>query len=73
MDAKELALKLDKMTRKALDGEKSNAIRLFGIRYSNELKNVSLKEVAILCTEQKDSCSTEISKGMTLAKYVKER
>ena len=72
MNERELALRLDEMTRQALNGEKSNAIRLFGIRYSRELKNVSLKKVAELSMEQKNSCSTEISKGITLAKYVKE-
>ena len=73
MNARELALKLDDMTRQSLEGEKSNAIRLFGIRYSHELKEVSLKEVAELSIEQKNSCSTEISKGIILAKYVKEK
>lgn len=50
-------------------GEKKTTIHLFGIKFSSELENHSVKEIAESATGRV-SYQTEISVGMRLAKHV---
>ena len=52
-------------------GEKASMVHLFGIKYSEEIKEckVSTKEIA-KAADINESYGTEISKGVKLAYYV---
>ncbi len=68
----DLASELKKMYNNAPKGDKTTMIRLFGIKYSEDLKNCtcSMSEIAEL-SEIGVNYHAEISKGIKLAKYVK--
>ncbi len=71
MTKSELAQKLNKMYYSAPKGEKVSLIHLFGIKYSEEIKenNYSAKDIA-KAADIHESYGTEISKGVKLAYYV---
>ena len=60
------------MYREAPDGEKVVAIHLFGIKYADEIRDLSLKDI-VAGAELPKSYPTEIRKGINLAKYVEVR
>ena len=74
MTLKELGEKLNEMYINAPNGDSVAMIHLFGIRYVNEImqSRYSKKDIAISAGIH-ESYGTEISKGIKLAKYVKER
>jgi len=49
--------------------EKVTQIHLFGIKYAEQIKYMSLSELTILA-DIRESYKTEIRKGMNLARYV---
>ena len=55
--------------RKAPDGEKVLSIHLFGIKYADEIRDMSLKDIVDRAGLPK-SYKTEVRKGIKLAKYV---
>jgi len=67
----DLGLKLKEMYENAKKNDGSTMIRLFGIKYANELKNcnASMTEIAKI-SEIGESYHAEISKGIRLAQYV---
>ena len=71
MNVNELGDILNRMYMNSQDGEKVAMIHLFGIKYANEIKSIdsSSREIA-KAAKINDSYSTEISKGVKLAKYV---
>ncbi|MDD3463375.1 MAG: hypothetical protein PHW07_07025 [Sulfurospirillaceae bacterium] len=72
MTKQDLATELKKMYTSASQGDKTTMIRLFGIKYAQQLKEceASMTEIAEL-SEVGASYHAEISKGIRLAKYVK--
>jgi len=52
--------------------EKALSIHLFAIRYADQIRHMSPRELVILA-ELPESYSTEIRKGINLAKYVEPR
>ena len=74
MELKELGEKLSDMYHNAPSGDKVAMIHLFGIKYADEinLSKISNKDIAIKANIP-ESYKTEISKGVKLAKYVKEK
>ncbi|ETP67319.1 hypothetical protein G159_19435 [Planococcus glaciei CHR43] len=62
---------LSEMYRRAPEGDKVTFIHLFGIRYAEDIKknNLSIKRILEYSTV-KPSFSTEVNKGVKLAKYV---
>ena len=74
MELKELGKKLNEMYYNAPGGDKVAMIHLFGIKYANEItkSGVSKKDIAKKANIA-ESYGTEISKGVKLAKYVKEK
>lgn len=71
MDSESLVIKLKDMYENASKGEQTTMIRLFGIKYAEELKenSMSLKDIAEKATGY-SSYGNEINKGIQLAKYV---
>lgn len=71
MTKQDLAQKLNEMYYNAPEGEKVSMIHLFGIKYSEEIKecSASTKEIA-KAADIKESYGTEISKGVKLGHYV---
>ncbi len=71
MKTTELGQKLKEMYDKAPHGEAVAMIHLFGIKFSEDIKesNASFKEIAVAAGIG-ESYGTEISKGAKLAKYV---
>ncbi len=67
-----LAETLRDMYSNAPQGDKTTMIRLFGIKYADELKNstMSMSRIAELA-QIGVNYHAEISKGIRLAKYVK--
>ncbi len=74
MTLNELGAKLHEMYNNAQKGDSVSMIHLFGIRYANEILQgkFSKKEIAN-AARIPESYGTEISKGINLAKYVKEK
>ena len=72
MTKQDLASELNKMYHNTPKGDSTTMIRLFGIKYSDDLKNCtcSMSEIAELA-EIGVNYHAEISKGIRLAKYVK--
>jgi hypothetical protein len=72
MTKQDLATELKKMYENALKGDSTTMIRLFGIKYSEELKSCtcSMSEIAELA-KIGISYHAEISKGIRVARYVK--
>jgi hypothetical protein len=71
MTKQDLAQKLKDMYFNAPQGEKVSMIHLFGIKYSEEIKEceASTKEIA-KAAGINESYGTEISKGVKLGHYV---
>ncbi len=67
----ELGQILKNMYENASKGEAVAMIHLFGIKYSEEIKecNISFKEIAV-AAGMNEPYGTEISKGAKLSKYV---
>ncbi len=74
MTLKELGEKLNEMYNNAPNGDSVAMIHLFGIKYANEIlqSGFSKKDIAN-AARIPESYGTEISKGVKLAKYVKEK
>ena len=74
MTLKELGDMLCDMYQNAPHGDKVAMIHLFGVKYAEDIKALdgSCKDIAKAAGID-DSYGTEISKGVRLAKYVKER
>lgn len=70
MNEKELGAILSQMYNDAARGEQVTMIHLFGVKYHKEIKLVGVKEV-IREAGISSTYSTEVSKAMNLAKYVK--
>ena len=70
MTASELEAKLKEMYDNASQNESTTMIRLFGIKYANELKNCGVPMTQIAKNSVGNSYHAEISKGIRLAKYV---
>jgi len=72
MTKQDLASELKSMYENAPKGDSTTMIRLFGIKYSEDLKNCtcSMSEIAELA-EIGVNYHAEISKGIRLAKYVR--
>jgi len=66
----ELASILKETYNNAPKGYQMTYVHLFGIRYSEELKSLPVKRIAIMATG-KENLWVEIGKGMKLHKYVK--
>lgn len=71
MTINELASELQAMYKNAERGTKASMIHLFGIKFSNEIRNnnYSIKEILKLAG-MPESYQVEINKGINLAKYV---
>lgn len=71
MTPEELAKALSDMHRNAPQGEKPTMIRLFGIKYADEIRDCggSVAEIVRLSSVS-DSYNAEVSKGIQLARYV---
>ena len=72
MTENEAIIKLRDMYRNAPPREKKTHIHLFGIKYADELKELSINFVADRATGS-DAYGTEIRNGIRLAKYVQLR
>ena len=72
MQIEEAAKILSAMYHQALPKEKALSIHLFGIKYSDEIRDMPSKEIAERAGI-KVSYGAEIRKGINLAKYVKVR
>jgi len=70
MNAKELGKILKEMYDFAPRGEQVTMIHLFGVKYFQEIKQFGTREV-VLQAGIKSTYSTEVSKAIKLAKYVK--
>ena len=70
MTVNELGNKLRKMYE-TKGANKTTMIHLFGVIYSNEIREAGIKPMEIVKAAQvNDSYSTEVNKGMNLSKYV---
>ena len=69
MTTEDLAAKLKCVYRKAPEGKKAVRIHLFGIKYADELANLSTREV-VSRAEIPPGYAAEIDKGRNLAEYV---
>ena len=69
MTIQELADELGRMYNTAPQGEQVMMIHLFGIKYADELRGLSLNDLAEQAGIPR-SYGTEINKGRNLAKYV---
>ena len=63
---------LARMYRGALPKEQALSTHLFGIKYADEIRDMSLKDI-VVGAELPESYKTEIRKGINLAKYVEVR
>ena len=72
MTKQNLAKELDDMYSNAPKGDSTTMIRLFGIKFAEELKecDCSMSEIAKLANIG-ENYHAEISKGIRLSKYVK--
>ncbi|MCI5164567.1 MAG: hypothetical protein D3903_00405 [Candidatus Electrothrix sp. GM3_4] len=66
----ELERILKDMYENAPKGESTTMIRLFGIKYANELNECGVSMTVIAKNSVGSSYQTEIRKGINLAKYV---
>ncbi len=60
------------MYQNALPREKALSIHLFSIKYADEIRDMSVKDIAV-GAGLPESYKTEIRKGINLAKYVEVR
>ena len=63
---------LAKMYQNAPPKEKALSIHLFAIKYADQIKDMSAKDI-VVGVELPESYKTEIRKGINLAKYVEMR
>ena len=71
MTPEELANILSDMHQNAAHGEKPTMIRLFGIRYADEIRDCGESVAKIVrLSSVGDSYNAEVSKGIQLARYV---
>ena len=63
---------LAQMYRDAPEREKALSIHLFGIKYADQIRNMSAKEI-VVGADLPESYKTEVRKGIKLAKYVEMR
>ncbi len=63
---------LAQMYQEASPGEKVLSIHLFGIKYADQIEGMSVKEI-VAGAGLPESYTTEINKGINLAKYVEMR
>jgi len=63
---------LAKMYLEAPFKEKALSVHLFAIKYADQIRNISAKEI-VVGAELPESYKTEIRKGINLAKYVEVR
>lgn len=63
---------LAQMYKDALLNEKVVSVHLFGIKYADEIRDMSVKDI-VIGAELYKSYQTEIRKGINLAKYVEVR
>lgn len=52
--------------------EKALSIHMFGIKYADQIRDMSIKEI-VIGADIPESYKTEIRKGINLAKYVEVR
>ena len=64
--------KLAQMYKNALPKEQALSIHLFAIKYADQIRDLSVKEI-VVGAGLPESYKTEISKGIKLAKYVEVR
>ena len=70
MTINELGNKLRKMYE-TKGANKTTMIHLFGVIYSNEIRESGIKPIEIVkAAQMHESYKTEVSKGMSLAEYV---
>ena len=69
MQINEASKILRDMYQKADPKEKALAIHLFGIKYADQIENMSAKDV-VVGAELPESYKTELRKGINLARYV---
>ena len=72
MTLNELSNELKKMYQYALKGEQVTMIYLFGIKYSDQVKEYAISDI-ITQSGLHTSYKTELAKAVKLAKYVKEK
>jgi len=72
MQINEASRILADMYAKAEPKEKSVTIHLFGIKYADQIKEMSAREI-VVGAGLPESYKTEIRKGINLAKYVEVR
>ncbi len=70
MEIKELGDILSQMYSDAPKSEKVTQILLFGIKYSNEVKKVGIKNVVQQSVLRDTKYGSEVSKGTKLSKHV---
>ncbi len=70
MTTEELITKLLEMYENAPANDSTTMIRLFGIKYANELKNCGNPITEIAKRSVGENYHAEISKGIRLARYV---
>ena len=63
---------LAQVYREAPDKEKALSIHLFGIKYADQIRDISAKDI-VVGAGLPESYKTEIRKGINLAKYVEVR
>lgn len=71
MTPEELSKALSDMHDSAPEGEKPTMIRLFGIKYADEIRDCGATVTEIVRRSSvRDSYNAEVSKGIQLARYV---
>ncbi|MCL2591790.1 MAG: HNH endonuclease [Defluviitaleaceae bacterium] len=74
LSKEELSSKLKNMYNSASEGEAVTMIHLFGIRYAKHIKKVKISAASIvMAAGLHDSYATEVSKGIKLSGFVKEK
>ena len=74
MTPDELARTLSEMYHDAPDGEATTMIHLFGIKYADEIRDCGAPVTEIVrLSGLRNSYSTEVYKGVRLARYVVPR
>jgi hypothetical protein len=76
MTINDLARELNEMYNNTQDSEQSLMIRLFGIRFEKEIRNDKITPLEIIqfatkhySASLKESCQTEINKGIKLSEF----
>jgi hypothetical protein len=69
MQINEASKILREMYQKADKKEKAVSIHLFGIKYAQQIEDMSAKDI-VIGADLPESYKTEVRKGINLAKYV---